>query len=215
MRELNIAISLAGLFLFATNAVRGQASAKLEFEVASVKPMPPSPTSSRKPRAVVPGRRTLDRSPGQACLCTRLLKTAYDVESLPSQRSRLARFSPTDYMIVAKAPEGATKEQVDLMWQSLLKDRFGVVVHHESRVFQADEMTLAKGASKLKETDLPDSTPQTIPWMGLKTGPDGLPRLPAAGLTVIGGRSDPPHTWEGTIAGASGEFSGDRWLAIR
>jgi uncharacterized protein (TIGR03435 family) len=72
------------------------------------------------------------------------------------------------------------------MWQNLLKVRFGLVVHHESRVFQADEMTLAKGAAKLKETDLPGSASELIPGAGLKTGPDGLPQLPAPGLTVVG-----------------------------
>jgi len=56
------------------------------------------------------------------------------------------------FTIVAKVPEGATKEQVNLMWQNLLKDRFGVVIHHESRVFQGEELTLPKGPSKLKET---------------------------------------------------------------
>ena len=49
------------------------------------------------------------------------------------------------------------------MWQNLLKDRFGVVVHHESRVFQGEELTLPKGTPKLKETDLPDSPAQTMP----------------------------------------------------
>jgi uncharacterized protein (TIGR03435 family) len=62
------------------------------------------------------------------------------------------------------------------MWQNLLKDRFGVVIHHESRVFQSDEMTLAKGASKLKESgfygpdDLLDRY-MTIP--GLQVAGDG------------------------------------------
>jgi uncharacterized protein (TIGR03435 family) len=96
-------------------------------------------------------------------------------------------------MIVAKVPEGATQEQVNLMWQNLLEDRFGVVVHHESRVFQeAEEMTLAKGASKLKETDLLDSTHQTL---GSKTSPDDLLHrlLPAPGLIVSGDGGETRH----------------------
>jgi uncharacterized protein (TIGR03435 family) len=103
-------------------------------------------------------------------------------------------------MIVAKVPEGATKEQVNRMWQSLLKDRFGMVLHHESRVFQADEMTLAKGASKLKETDLldsasqadsapgTDSTARTKPGTDSKTSPDDLLHryMPTPGWTLAG-----------------------------
>ena len=115
-----------------------------------------------------------------------MLETAYDVEAYQVSGPAWLGCCSDRYTIVAKVPEDATKEQVDLMWQGLLKDRFGVAVHHESRVFEADEMTLAKGASRLKETDLPDSAPPPIPGMGLKTGPDGLPRLPAPGLTVIG-----------------------------
>src|SRR5580698_7633999 len=41
MRGANVLIGLTGLFLFATNPARGQAPAKLEFEVATVKPAAP------------------------------------------------------------------------------------------------------------------------------------------------------------------------------
>ena len=45
MRGVNIVIGLAGLFLFATNVGRGQAPAKLEFEVASIRAHPDPPHS--------------------------------------------------------------------------------------------------------------------------------------------------------------------------
>jgi uncharacterized protein (TIGR03435 family) len=120
------------------------------------------------------------------CVLHELLETAYDVKSYQIIGPPWLGCCSDRYTIAAKAPEGATKEQVNLMWQNLLKDRFGVVVHHESRAFQADEMTLAKGASKLKETDLPDSASPLMPGMSLKTGPDGLPQLAAPGWTLIG-----------------------------
>jgi uncharacterized protein (TIGR03435 family) len=149
MREVKIAIGMAGLFLFASNAARGQAAAKLEFEVASVKPMPPSspqfPEPAGGPGTTDPGQITWSGVPLKW-----LLKTAYDVRLY--QVSGPAWLDSGRYMIVAKVPEGATKGQVHLMWQNLLETRFGVVVHHESKVFQSDVMTLAKGASKLKET---------------------------------------------------------------
>jgi uncharacterized protein (TIGR03435 family) len=182
MRKVNIAIGLAGLLLFAANAARCQAPAKLEFEVASVKPM--SPSSPQLPKTGGPGTTDPGQITWSGMRLKWLLKTAYDVELY--QISGPAWLDTEPYMIIAKVPEGATKEQVNPMWQNLLKDRFGVVVHHESRMFQAEEVTLAKGAFKLKETDLPDSAPQLMPGMGLKTGPDGLPQLPAAGLEVMG-----------------------------
>jgi uncharacterized protein (TIGR03435 family) len=148
VREVNIAIGLAGLFLFAPNPAGGQAPAKLEFEVASVKPMPQSATFI--PKSGGPGTSDPGQITWSGATLKWLLWTAYDVTTY--QISGPAWLDSEQYTIVAKVPEGATKEQVDLMWQNLLKDRFGVVVHHEPRVFQAEEMTLTKGGSKLKET---------------------------------------------------------------
>jgi uncharacterized protein (TIGR03435 family) len=177
MREKNIAIGLAGLFLFSANAVHGQAAAKLEFEAASAKPIPSSPTYIPETKSGGPGTTDPGLITWSGVSLRDLLETAYHVKSY--QISGPAWLGCCDrYAIVAKAPDGATKEQVNVMWQSLLKDGFGVVVHHESRDLQADEMTLAKGASKLKETDLPDSAPELKPGMGVKTGPDGSPNCP-------------------------------------
>jgi uncharacterized protein (TIGR03435 family) len=130
-----------------------------EFEVASVKPMPQS--SPQHPETGGPGTTDPGQITWSGVRLRWLLKTAYDVELY--QISGPAWLDSEHYMIVAKVPEGATKEQVNLMWQNLLKDRFGVAVHHESREFQGEEMTLPKGAFKLKETDLPDSPAPTMP----------------------------------------------------
>jgi uncharacterized protein (TIGR03435 family) len=63
------------------------------------------------------------------------------------------------YDIVARVPAGATKEQVNVMWQKLLTERFGVVLHHESREFQVEELVIGKGGSKLKETTWDPASP--------------------------------------------------------
>jgi uncharacterized protein (TIGR03435 family) len=179
MRDVRIAIGLAGLSLIATNAARGQAPAKLEFEAASVKPM----TSSSRWSPETGGPGTAD--PGQitwsGATVKQLLVTAYDVKYY--QISGPAWLDSVGYAIVVKVPEGTTKEQVNVMWQNLLKERFGMVLHHESRIFRSDEMTLPNGGSKLKKTDLP--TRQTTPEKGLETGPDGQPRLTTAGLQIL------------------------------
>ena len=39
---------------------------------------------------------------------------------------------PERYDVVAKVPAGATKEQVRVMWQNLLADRFGLVFHRRA-----------------------------------------------------------------------------------
>ena len=137
MREVSIAI-LAALSLLASNAARGQAPEKLEFEVASVKPITRS--SPQFPETGGPGTPDPGQITWSGVTVKQLLVTAYDVKHY--QISGPAWLDSVGYAIVAKVPEGATKEQVNVMWQNLLKERFGMVLHHESRIFRSDEMTL-------------------------------------------------------------------------
>jgi uncharacterized protein (TIGR03435 family) len=79
-----------------------------------------------------------------------LLTAAYDVK--PYQISGPAWMGTERYDVIAKLPAGATKEQLAVMWRNLLAERFGVVLHHESREFQVEELVVAKGGPKLKDT---------------------------------------------------------------
>jgi len=83
--------------------------------------------------------------------------TAYDVKAYQLSGPDWLNFERYD--IVARVPVGATKEQVNLMWQNLLAERFGVVLHHESKEFQVEELVVDKGGSKLKETDWDPAVP--------------------------------------------------------
>src|ERR1700733_14126927 len=121
----DIAICLAGLLLLATNTASGQAPAKLEFEVASVKPMPPSPTYLRETKSGGPGTADPGQITWSGVSLHELIETAYDVESYQISGPAWLGCCADRYTIVAKTPEGANKEQVNLMWQKLLKDRFG------------------------------------------------------------------------------------------
>jgi len=147
--------------------VFGQTPDGLTFEVASVKRSPPPDPSGRvffgPPRG---GPGTSD--PGQITWTNATLKnivmTAYDVQNY--QVTAPDWMSNERYDIVAKVPAGATKAQVNVMWQNLLKERFGMVVHHESKEFPVDELSVAKGGSKLKETDLPPDAESFTPTAG-------------------------------------------------
>jgi uncharacterized protein (TIGR03435 family) len=158
---------LAGFLCLACVSVFGQTADNLTFEVASVKRSPPPDPSGRvffgPPRG---GPGTSD--PGQITWTNAALRnivvTAYDVQ--PYQVTAPDWTNTERYDIVAKVPAGATKAQVNVMWQNLLKERFGMVVHHESKEFPVDELTVAKGGLKMKETTLP---------------PDAEPFQPAAG----------------------------------
>lgn len=55
------------------------------------------------------------------------------------------------YRIEAKAEGDPTKEQMRLMVQSLLEDRFKLKMHRESKVEQAYELVVAKSGHKLQQ----------------------------------------------------------------
>jgi len=55
--------------------------------------------------------------------------------------------------VQAKMPEGATKEQIPRMLQTLLADRLKLAVHKESRIMPVYELTVANTGSKLKEVE--------------------------------------------------------------
>jgi uncharacterized protein (TIGR03435 family) len=76
--------------------------------------------------------------------------TAYDVKEY--QISGPAWMATERYDVSAKVPAGTTREQAGTMWQSLLADRFGMVLHHEPKEFQVEEMVVDKGGAKLKES---------------------------------------------------------------
>jgi uncharacterized protein (TIGR03435 family) len=87
--------------------------------------------------------------------------TTYDVKAY--QVSGPAWMATERYNVIAKVPEGATKEQVNVMWQNLLAERFGVVLHHESKEFQVEELVVAKGGPKLKESAEDDPSAEGPP----------------------------------------------------
>jgi uncharacterized protein (TIGR03435 family) len=166
------------------------------FEVASIKPAGPPEAMGR---VLIfgskggPGTNDPGRYQCNSCDLKFLITQAYGLEpyqlSIPSSMD--ARFE-----ITAKVPEGATKDQLNLMLQNLLADRFKLKIHRETREGQIYELTLAKGGSKMKEAApepakdpakeaAPDATrpgPPPLPSMnGGKLGldKDGFPILPA------------------------------------
>jgi uncharacterized protein (TIGR03435 family) len=78
--------------------------------------------------------------------------TAYDVQTF--QINAPDWLSTPRYEIIANVPEGTTQGQVNVMWQHLLHERFNVVLHHETKEFQVEELAVARSGLKLKETDL-------------------------------------------------------------
>jgi len=176
--------------VFACAPAFGQATESLSFEVASVKPAAPPSADGRMFFGSRGGPGTPD--PGQITWTNATLKTlltiAYDVKNY--QVNGPGWIDTERYDIIAKVPEGATKEQVGVMWQNLLKERFGMVVHHESKEFQVDQLQVARGGSKLKETTLDPNAPPPPPPTGPPQGPpkmdkDGFPEMNGPGLMMM------------------------------
>jgi uncharacterized protein (TIGR03435 family) len=126
------------------------ASTMPEFEVASIKPADPqlNPVELRTPTLHAEQQRLrFSNAP-----LWELIALAYGVgkgqvtwpdEFDDSLRNR--------YDVLAKVPEHADKEQIPLMLQRLLNDRFGLKLSHENRVLAAYALELRGGALKLAE----------------------------------------------------------------
>jgi len=88
-----------------------------------------------------------------------------------------------EYQISAKVPAGSTKEDVKLMWQHLLEDRFKVKVHRETREIPVYELVVGKGGLKEKEwVDRKPDDPAEVPnepGTPPKRDKDGFPIVPA------------------------------------
>jgi len=119
----------------------------------------------------------------------------------------LSGLSPGDserFEIAAKLPAGATKDQVELMWQNLLAERFKLAVHRENKETSGYELVVAKGGLKVKESAPPPPAPAATddaapPAPPRPAGPpkfqldkDGFPDLPAgrgASMIMMNGKA--------------------------
>jgi uncharacterized protein (TIGR03435 family) len=150
----------------------GQAPAALtSFEVASIKPSIPV----ARMRVILrggPGTRDPSRLIGENVSLRNLILRAYNVkdwEVFGPDWLRTSRFN-----IAAIIPEGATKQQFQLMMQNLLIERFQMKVHRESREMAVYELTVGKNGPKLKESAKVPVVRQT----------QGAPKRDADGLAI-------------------------------
>jgi uncharacterized protein (TIGR03435 family) len=154
------------------------AAQTLSFEVASVKPSPPSPDG----RILIMARGGPGTSdPGQITYQGRSLKdlisSAYGAKSF--QVSGPGWLDTERYDIVAKIPDGTTKEQFNVMMQNLLAERFKLALHREKKDFSLYELTIAKNGPKLKPSTGDPSAADSGPPPGPPPiGKDGFPQIP-------------------------------------
>jgi uncharacterized protein (TIGR03435 family) len=138
------------------------------FEIASVKPAGPErdgPTVYRAgPGTDDPERITFER---QSML--RLLAVAYGVDW--DQISGPSWLGNEYFAVDAKLPPGTTKEQVKLMWQSLLAERFNLKIHLTTQDASVYELSVARNGPKLRKSGgVPAANPGTVcRWLRRET----------------------------------------------
>jgi uncharacterized protein (TIGR03435 family) len=164
------------LLLAAFAAAHAQSPA---FEVVSIKPAAPDQTSVSSrggPGVRVPGP-WICRNMSLANIVSISYSLRGDQLKAPDWMSEV-RFD-----ITAKAPEGATRDQLRPMIQNMLATRFGLQVHREPKQTQGYELIVASGGSKLRAAAPPQEMPPPPPGGFYQTttfDADGYPVLPPA-----------------------------------
>jgi uncharacterized protein (TIGR03435 family) len=178
---MNLMFRCCLIVLILATATYAQNATGPEFEVASVRLSDPE-------NLQISYMPTLDVRPGGTLRISNrrldeIIMLAYGVGgrqiSGPAWLTELTT-DPTQvrrFEIVAKVPEDATKDQVPLMLQRLLEDRFKLRVHRESRPTQVYSLELSANGHKLTTT-VPDAN--RIPGCTRAIGAGGVDYSAAA-----------------------------------
>jgi uncharacterized protein (TIGR03435 family) len=155
VRSICAATALAASVAFAQTP-----TAKLAFEVASIKPAGPL-----DPAAIMSGKAHVGMKVdgfrvdiGMFALSD-LIRTAYKLKTYELTAPEwMNGMSAQRWDIVATMPKGATKDDVPAMLQALLAERFKLEFHKETKEHAAYVLTVAKTGLKMQEAP-PDADP--------------------------------------------------------
>jgi uncharacterized protein (TIGR03435 family) len=123
------------------------------FAAASIRPSAGQVQFEHDGKTVTtPGHLTMQDVTAATCI-----KFAYGIQD--SQISGPDWLESEHFDIIAKADAPVAEDQLKLMMQSLLADRFQLSFHRQNKELSAYAITVAKGGAKLKE-----SAPGTVPY---------------------------------------------------
>jgi uncharacterized protein (TIGR03435 family) len=139
MRELRLAFCILAMAAVVAAPARAEA-----FDVASVRP-----TKSEG------GKSSVKITPGQVAMenvsLRKCIGLAYDVgEDREYAFSGPGWLNSVSFDIVAKFPPAASREQIALMLQTLLADRFKLKLHHETKELPVYALIVVKNGPKLQ-----------------------------------------------------------------
>ncbi len=201
--------AMAGIGLLAVMAsgALGQTEAPAPaFEVASVKVSAPTPSGMMMirmgggPDSTDPGRITYT-----GVTLKSLVARAYGVKEYQVEGPQW--LDGERYDVIATIPKGANKEQVGLMMQRLLAERFHLTLHHEQKPLAVYTLSVAKGGPKLEEVDPeklpPPPPPGTAPMPPPPPMPGGGPSargpVPAGAMRMMMGPNKRQLTGNTTV----------------
>src|SRR3984885_5769087 len=126
-----------------------------EFEVAAIRPSNPNESfiNARTPSLRADASRNLVFKQTSIANLIMLAHNVGAPQIIGPDWLSVKELSRADHFdVTARIPEGSTPEQVPLMLQSLLADRFHLTFHQENRVLGAYALVVGKNGSKLAET---------------------------------------------------------------
>ena len=159
--------------LLASAAAWSQSGETPAFEVASVKPALPAPQPWRRP-VIGPDRIELHNVTLWYCV-----SYAYGVKSY--QMSGPDWLREARYEIVAKGPAGTRREDLPKMMETLLKERFKLQAHRETREVPVLVLTPGKDGPKLKQAAPESGDGQGGAQVGMSASESGGERLQIQG----------------------------------
>jgi bla regulator protein BlaR1 len=149
-----------GMLNASPSQAQPQATARLEFEVASVKPFKPGSQAENRNITVSHGTVMLRQQTLRECIAW-----AYGLKE-GGQLTGPDWLDSEQYDITAKAGETATEEQLRMMLQSLLAERFKLTLHQKTEQRTVYALVVGKNGPKLREV-------QQEPTKGFRMGFDG------------------------------------------
>ncbi len=168
-----LAIVLPLIVGMLTAPLRASAPQQPVFEVASVRPAAPrNSVSGAAPRPTGAPPASLQADPSfviyRGATLKMLLMRAYALR--PYQIVGPSWFDKERYDVIAKVPEGASREQIPLMLQALLLERYRMSVHWESKEAKVFALVVSKSGSRLtrSQPDTKGSVSYTLGRLALK-----------------------------------------------
>jgi uncharacterized protein (TIGR03435 family) len=169
-------------FIFSTVLIFGQApAAPAEFEVASIKPS--AAAEQGQPSAGFHFDGAMVRSNRLSLID--YLVTAYGVKNY--QISAPEWMASERFDVTAKLPAGFEPKQLPEMLQALLRDRFQMKIHRETKEFPVYGLIVGKGELKLSESPVEAKAENTDKGEPPKGGVSVAPGGRGGGTTVTYG----------------------------